>query len=153
MSDQANINYGLVADRNARMAFAQASSEITALKRAQTALESKLNETGYGAASISTMSADITASDIRETSDGLVILTITFPVTMANGTSSYTTFMVLGKGFPKLAVAGSVSYLSAPPSAGSVSCTVLPDGNVKIGITATGSGTFDCVATAVWKRR
>ena len=151
MSDKANITYNLVEDRNARTAFEQTANEIVGLKRTLANVLSRFNDTGYGAAGLSSVSASVTAADIRETADGLVILTFTFSATL--GTASYSSFMVLGKGFPKLATAGAVSYLSAPPSAGSVSCTVLPDGNVMIGTTSTGTGTLSCVATAVWKRR
>lgn len=151
MTDKANITYNQIADRNTQTAFAQTANEIAAVKRALLALEARFSETGYGAAGISSVSADVSATDIRETADGLVVLTLAFTVTLG-GSPGYESFLVLGKGFPKLAAAGAVSYLSAPPSAGSVTCTVLPDGNVMIGTNGTG-GELDCVATAVWKRR
>ena len=141
MPIKANITYALVEDRNARTAFAQVSDEITALKRGVSKIESVSNDTGYGAASVSSVTAGVTF-DIREAADGLIVLTAAFPVDLADG-PSYATLLTLSNGFPKMAVAAAVSYHSAPPAAGSVSCNVLPDGNVKIGI-AAGAGTLDC---------
>lgn len=149
--DHANITYTNVADRAARTAFAQTSSEITALKRSTAALESRFAETGYGGASILTAADGVTSSEVRESAEGIVILNLSFSVTLPS--TGYSNFLTLGGGFPKTAVAGAVSFPSAPP-AGSVTCVVLPDGQVKIGTNVTtGSGTLDCVATAVWKRR
>jgi hypothetical protein len=150
MSTKANIVYSAVEDRNARIAFSQVAQEITAIKRDLSGLLSSAADSGYGAASVSSAATGVTF-DVRETNQGLVVLSMAFPVDLADD-PSYETLLTLGNGFPKMAVAAAVSYLSAPPAAGNVSCTVLPDGNVKIGI-AAGTGTLDCVATAVWKRR
>lgn len=151
MADKANMTYTLVEDRNARTAFSQVSAEITAIKRVLAKLESSLDAPGYGAVSVSAVAADVTF-DVREGSDGIILLNMAFPVVFGES-SSYDTILVLANGFPKTAVAASVSFLSAlPTTAGNVNCTVLPSGNVILGISA-GADTFNCVATAVWKRR
>lgn len=151
MSDHANITYAQVADRNARLAFEQASAEITALKRTVSALAARLGEAGNGAAGVSSVDDAVSAVDVRETADGIVILTFAFSVT-PGGTPTYATFLSVDRGFPKLAVAASVSYLAAPPAAATVTCTVLADGSVKVGTTGTNAA-IECVATAIWKRR
>lgn len=149
MNESANITYSQVADRTARVAFEQVAAEITALKRA--AAKAAKADSGYGAATVSGVSAAVSAYDMRETPDGLMILTFAFSVT-PGGSDTYATFLSVDKGFPKLAVAAAVSYLSAPPAAANVTCAVLADGSVKVGTTGTNAA-LDCVATAIWRRR
>lgn len=151
MNNSANITYNGVADKNARTAFEQASSEITALKKGVADLSDRLSGTFGGASGASGVDASVTAWEASEGVGGTMMVTLAFAVTL-DGSTGYAAFMTLAKGFPKSAVSGSVAFSAAPPAAGSVTCSVLPDGRVMIGKNGTG-GAFDCIATAVWRRR